>query len=44
MSAIDHALEEIVPKGLLSKPPEVKSSIICSEVPDDVPLDGDLVG
>jgi hypothetical protein len=44
MSAIDHALEEIIPKGLLSEPPEVESSIIYSEVSDDVPLAGDPVG
>jgi hypothetical protein len=44
MSAIDHALEEIIPKNLLSEPPEVESSIVHSEVLDDVPLLGDLVG
>jgi hypothetical protein len=44
MFAIDHALEEIIPENLLSEPPEVESSIVRSEVPDDVPLSGDLVG
>jgi hypothetical protein len=44
MSAIDHALEEIIPKDLLSEPPEVESSIVRPEVPDGVPLAGDLVG
>ena len=38
MSPFDHALEEIIPKNLLSEPPEVDSSIVRSEVPDDVPL------
>jgi hypothetical protein len=32
MSAIDHALEEIIPEDLLSKPLEVESSVVCSEV------------
>jgi hypothetical protein len=41
MSAIDHALEEIIPENLLSEPPEDESSIIRLEVPDDVPLLGD---
>jgi hypothetical protein len=44
MSAFDHALEEIIPKNLLSEPPEVDSSIVRSEVPDDVPLPCDPVG
>jgi hypothetical protein len=44
MSAIDHALEEIIPENLLTKPPEVESSIVHSEVPDDVPLAGDPIG
>jgi hypothetical protein len=43
MSAIDHALEEIIPKDLLSEPPEVESSIVRSEVPNDVPLSSDPV-
>jgi hypothetical protein len=43
MSAIDHALEEIIPENLLSEPPEVESSIVHSEVPDDVPLSGNPV-
>jgi hypothetical protein len=44
MSATDHALEEIMYEDLLSEPPEVESSIVRSEVPDDVPLAGDPVG
>jgi hypothetical protein len=36
MSAFDHALEEIIPKNLLSEPLEVESSIIRLEVPDPV--------
>jgi hypothetical protein len=44
MSAIDHALEEIIPENLLLEPPEVESSIVRSEVLDDVPLAGDPVG
>jgi hypothetical protein len=44
MSAFDHALEEIIPKNMLSEPTEVESSIVCSEVPDDVPLSCDPVG
>jgi hypothetical protein len=43
MSVIDHALEEIIPENLLSEPPEVDSSIVHSEVPNDVPLSGDPV-
>jgi hypothetical protein len=38
MSAIDHALEEIIPEDLLSEPPEVESSVARAEVPDDIPL------
>jgi hypothetical protein len=44
MSAIDHALEEIIPENLLLEPREVESSIIRSEVPGDVPLSGDPIG
>jgi hypothetical protein len=44
ISDFDHALEEIIPENLLSEPPEVDNSIICSEVPDDVPLSCDPVG
>jgi hypothetical protein len=44
MSAIDHALEKIIPENLLSEPPEVESSVACVEVPDDVPLAGGPVG
>ena len=44
MSAFDHALEEIIPENLLLEPPEVDSSIVRSEVPDDVPLSCDPVG
>ena len=38
VSDFDHALEEIIPENLLSEPPEVDNPIICSEVPDNVPL------
>jgi hypothetical protein len=44
MSAIDHALEEIIPKHLLSEPPKVESSVIRLEVLDDVPLSSDPIG
>jgi hypothetical protein len=44
MSAIDHALEEIILEDLLSEPPEVERSVIRSEVPDDVRLADDHVG
>jgi hypothetical protein len=44
ISDFDHPLEEIIPENLLSEPLEVDSSIICSEVPDDVPLPCDPVG
>jgi hypothetical protein len=44
MSAIDHALEEIIHENLLLEPPEVESSIVHLEVPDDVPLAGDPIG
>jgi hypothetical protein len=44
MFAFDHALEEIIPKNLLSEPTEVESSIVCSEVPDDIPLSCNPVG
>jgi hypothetical protein len=44
MSAIYHALEEIIPEDLLLEPPKTKSSVICTEVPDDVPLAGNPVG
>jgi hypothetical protein len=43
MAAIDHALERIIPKNLLSEPTEVERSIVRSKVPDDVPLSGDPV-
>jgi hypothetical protein len=44
MSAIDHALEEIIPEDLLLEPPETKSSVVRIEVPDDVPLAGNPIG
>jgi hypothetical protein len=44
MYAIDHALEEIIPEDLLSEPPEVESSVVRTEVPDDVLLAGNRVG
>jgi hypothetical protein len=44
MSAIDHVLEEIIPENFLLEPPETESSIVRTEVPDDVPLAGNPVG
>jgi hypothetical protein len=44
MSAFDHALQETIPKNLLSEPTEVESSIVRSEVPDDGPLPCDPIG
>jgi hypothetical protein len=44
MSAIDHTLEEIIPEDLLLKPPKTESSVVRTEVPDDVPLAGNPVG
>jgi hypothetical protein len=44
MSAIDHVLEEIIPKNFLLEPPETESSVVRTEVPDDVPLAGNPVG
>ena len=44
MSAIDHALEEIIPEDLLSEPPEVESSVVRTEVPNDMPLASNPVG
>jgi hypothetical protein len=40
MAAIDHALEEIIPEDLLSEPPKAESSVVCTEVLNDVPLAG----
>jgi hypothetical protein len=37
MSAIEHALEEIIPKDLLSEVPETEGVITRIEVPDDTP-------
>jgi hypothetical protein len=44
MSAFDHALEDIISVNPLSKPTEVKSSIVRSEVLVDVPLPCNPVG
>jgi hypothetical protein len=44
MSAIDHALEEIILEGLLLELPETGSVGICAEVPDDIPSASNLVG
>jgi hypothetical protein len=43
MYAIDHALEEIIPEDLLLEPLETESSVVRTEVPDDVPLVGNPV-
>jgi hypothetical protein len=43
MSAIDHALEEIIPEDLLSEPPKVESYVVHIEVPN-FPLAGNPVG
>jgi hypothetical protein len=44
MSAIDHALEEIIPEDLLLETPETESSVVRTEVQDDVPLAGNPIG
>jgi hypothetical protein len=44
MSAIDHALEEIIPEGLLLELPEAGGAGIHVEVPDDVHSASLLVG
>jgi hypothetical protein len=44
MSAIDHALEEMIPEDLLLEPPETESFVVRAEAPDDVPLAGNPVG
>jgi hypothetical protein len=44
MSAIDHALEEIIPEDLLLEPPETESSIARTEITDDILLAGNPVG
>jgi hypothetical protein len=44
MSDIDHALEEILLEDLLLEPPETESSVVRTEVLDDVPLAGNPVG
>jgi hypothetical protein len=44
ISDFDHDLDKIIPENLFSEPPKVDSSIIRSEVPDDVPLPCDSVG
>jgi hypothetical protein len=44
MSAIDHALEEIIPEGLLLELPEAGDAGIRVEVPDDVPSASLLAG
>jgi hypothetical protein len=37
MSAIDHALEEIIPEDLLLELPETEGTVIRIEVPNDIP-------
>jgi hypothetical protein len=44
MSAINHALEEIIPEDLLFELPETGSAGIRAEVPDDIPSASNLVG
>jgi hypothetical protein len=44
MSAIDHALEEIIPEGLLLELPKTRSAGIRAEVPDDIPSGSNIVG
>jgi hypothetical protein len=44
MSAIDHALEEIVPEGLLLELPETGGAGIRAEVSDDIPSASNLIG
>jgi hypothetical protein len=44
MSAIDHALEEIILEGLLLELPKTGSVGIRAKVPDDIPSASNLVG
>jgi hypothetical protein len=37
MSAIDHALEEIIPEDILSELPETEGDVTRIEVPNDIP-------
>jgi hypothetical protein len=43
MSTINHALEEIILEDLLLEPPETESSVVRTEVLDDVPLAGNPI-
>jgi hypothetical protein len=43
MSTIDHALEEIIPEGLLLELPETGGACIHAEVSDDIPSAGYLI-
>ena len=44
MSAIDHALEEIIPEDLLLELPETESATIRAEVQDNTPSASNPVG
>jgi hypothetical protein len=44
MSAIDHALEEIIPKDLLLELPETEGTVIRTEVLNDIPSASNPVG
>jgi hypothetical protein len=44
ISDFDQALEEIIPKDLLSEPPEADNPTICSEVLDEGLLSHDPAG
>jgi hypothetical protein len=44
MFPIDHALEEIIPKHLLSELLETEGAVIHTEVPDDSPSASNPVG
>jgi hypothetical protein len=44
MSAIDHALEEIIPEDLLSELPKIEGAVTLTEVPDDIPSASNPVG
>jgi hypothetical protein len=44
MSAIDYALEEIIPEDLLLKLPQTEGAVIHGKVPDDTPSASNPVG
>jgi hypothetical protein len=42
--SIDHALEEIIPEGLLFELPKTGGARIRAEVPDDIPSASNIIG